>query len=109
MRVPSFRPHLIRKVILTGGGYTNGDYYEGAASYTACIPCRYEPNGKAETIRLQDGTNYQYHYTIYLCPDAPICFEYGDIVELFSQCDCSLGRFEVKGFHRYQLGLRLWV
>ena len=110
MIVPSFRPHKIRKVVEATGAYNAiGDYVPGGKSESDWYACRYEPNGSAQTISLQDGTNYQYHYTVYLWPDVPFEVEYGDVVELLSQKDESLGKFDVKGFHRYQLGLRIWL
>lgn len=107
----SFRPHRMHVVSRGGGSYdANGDWTESAEKIgKACIPCRYEPNGRAQTIRLQDGTEYKYTYTVYLdvCPKNAV--EYGDIIELFSQDRKSIGRYEVKGFHRGQLDMKIWV
>lgn len=106
----TFRPHTLILKKASGGSYAaNGDWVPGTVASSNRIPCRFEPNGRAETITLPDGTNYRYHYTVYLNPDVPICPGYGDTVELFNQCGCSQGDYEVKGVHRYQLGLRVWV
>lgn len=106
----TFRPHTLILKKASGGHYeSNGDWTEGSVSVSGRIPCRFEPNGRAETISLPDGKEYRYHYTVYLNPDAGICPRYGDRVELFSQCGCSQGDFEIKGVHRFQLGLRIWV
>lgn len=106
----TFRPHtLILKQASEGHYDPNGDWVEGVVSESEAIPCRFEPNGRAQTISLPDGTNYQYHYTIYLNPDVSISPRYGDLIELFAQDGVSQGDFEIKGVHRYQLGLRIWV
>ena len=100
----TFRPHTLVLKQATAGHYeSNGDWSVGSVARSKRIPCRFEPNGGAQTISLPDGTN------IYLNPDVTINPSYGDIVEYFSQDGRSQGEFEIKGVHRYQLGLRIWV
>lgn len=106
----SFRPHRLILKKSKGGSYdSSGDWTEGTIDYTCCIPCRYEPNGSARTITLQDGKEYKYSYMVYLSVNPSLVIEYGDIIELISQ-DCkSIGEYEVKGFHRGQLDMKIWV
>ena len=48
-------------------------------------------------------------YMVYLNINPSISIEYGDIIELVSQDGLSMGRYEVKGFHRGQLDMKVWV
>lgn len=111
MALVSFRPHRMHVIGRGEGSYdNNGDWQETTERIgDCCIPCRYEPNGRAQTIQLSDGKAYTYTYTVYLdvCPQCTI--QYGDIIELFSQERKSIGRYEVKGFHRGQLDMKIWV
>ena len=107
----SFRPHKMR-IITKGEGYydSNGDWKEAEESYSDYIACRYEPNGSANTITLPDGKEYRYSYTIYLNVNPALVIRYGDILELTSQDGVVIGsEFEVKGFHRGQLDMKVWV
>lgn len=110
MALVSFRPHCLHVISKGEGAYdSRGDWIESPERVAACVPCRYEPNGAAQTITLQDGTAYRYSYTVYLNVDPSLVIRYGDIVELFSQDKTSVGRYEVKGFHRGQLDMKVWV
>lgn len=114
MGIVSFRPHKMRIVTKGEGAYdANGDWVpgKGQPTYSAYIPCRYEPNGgRANTIALPDGKEYRYSYTIYLNVDPTLAIKYGDIVELTSQDGVVIGsEFEVRGFHRGQLDMKVWV
>ena len=106
-----FRPHKLRIVTKGDGTYgSNGDWQEGSTQYSDYIPCRYEPNGAAQTIMLPDGQNYQYSYTIYLSVNPNLVIRYGDFVELTSQDGIVVAEaLEVKGFHRGQLDMKVWV
>ena len=74
------------------------------------IPCRYEPNGAAQTITLPDGTAYRYSYTIYLDVNPALTIKYGDLIELTSQDGIVIAEsIEVRGFHRGQLDMKIWV
>lgn len=110
MALVSFRPHSLRLYRKGQGSYnTIGDWVENAEVIRDNVPCRYEPNGAARTITLQDGKEYAYSYMVYLNVDPNLIIKYGDIIELFSQERRSMGRFEVKGFHRGQLDMKVWV
>lgn len=104
-----FRPHnLTLKVSLPGSYTESGKYIAGEERIIAGIPCRYEPNGRANTIALEDGSVYTYSYMVYLDVDCPE-ISYGDEVELFDQSGSSKGKFTSHGFHRGQLNARLWL
>lgn len=107
----SFRPHTLDLYREGGGTYnSNGDWIPDAESLVRTgIPCRYEPNGKALTITLQDGQAYRYSYMVYLNVDTSLEIHFGDHIELTSQDGIKIGRFEVKGFHRGQLDMKVWV
>ena len=106
-----FRPHKLRIVKNGEGSYDkNRNWTEGTKSYSDYIPCRYEPNGAAQTITLPDGTAYRYSYIIYLSVNPTLSIKYGDNIELTSQDGIVIGDdFEVKGFHRGQLDMKVWV
>lgn len=105
----SFRPHTLR-IRTTGGHYdANRDWIEGESSYSDPIPCRYEPNGQARTITLTDGSAYRYSYMVYLNVNPALVIRYGDWIELTSQDGVVIGEYEVKGFHRGQLDMKVWV
>lgn len=117
----SFRPHKLR-ILNKGEGYydANHDWHEGLAQGSGntqsdnqtpvYIPCRYEPNGAAQTITLPDGTAYQYSYTIYLSVNPNLSIQYGDLIELTSQDGVVIAEsLEVRGFHRGQLDMKVWV
>lgn len=106
----SFRPHTLRIITRGNGNYdSNGDWVESGETLSEPVICRYEPNGRANTITLQDGSVYRYSYMVYLNVDPEFRIRYGDIIELTSQDGITIGRFEVKGFHRGQLDMKIWV
>ena len=106
----SFRPHTLKVITRGKGSYDeNRNWVESEETVSEEIPCRYEPNGRANTITLEDGTVYRYSYMIYLSVNPSLAIKYGDIVELTSQDGVSIGRYEVKGFHRGQLDMKVWV
>lgn len=105
----NFRPHkLTLKVSLPGAYDGTGKYIKGDEKTIEGIPCRYEPNGRANTIALEDGSVYMYSYMVYLDSDCPE-ISYGDEVELFDQSGVSRGKFTSHGFHRGQLNAKLWL
>lgn len=110
MAMVSFRPHCMTVYRKGEGSYnTAGDWVESTETVATRVPCRYEPNGAARTITLQDGKEYKYSYMVYLCVCPHLDIRYGDIIELTSQDGKSMGRYEVKGFHRGQLDMKVWV
>ena len=106
--IPQFRPHRLQYQV-SSGGYEdeNGDYHPGESRFEGDIPCRYEPNGKANTIAFEDGKIYVYQYVVYLDQNCRE-FKYGDIIRLLMDC-VVIAEKQVQGFHRGQLNSRLWV
>ena len=104
-----FRPHTLSVLRVSGSYDANGDYVPEAEQVAFTAPCRYEPNGSARTIQLQDGTAYAYAYTVYLDVDLTHDIRFGDILELRDAQGVSIGRYPVKGFHRGQLNEKIWV
>lgn len=105
----SFRPHTLQKVSSQGAYDAHGDYIVGGQTVGNPVPCRYEPNGQARTIILPDGKAYSYSYTVYLDVNPNLGIQYGDRIRLTSQDGNMIGEFEVKGFHRGQLDMKIWV
>lgn len=104
----NFRPHILQYQVSTPGYEDeNGDYHPGASSFEGDIPCRYEPNGKANTIAFEDGKVYIYQYMVYLNQDCRE-FKIGDIIRLLNNGTVVTTK-QVQGFHRGQLNARLWV
>lgn len=104
-----FRPHTLTLSVSLPGSYdSSGRFTNGGERTTKGIPCRFEPNGRANTIALEDGTIYTYSYMVYMDVDCPE-ISFGDVVELFDQSGQSNGRFTAHGFHRGQLNSKLWV
>ena len=106
--IPQFRPHILQYQV-TIGEYEDeiGDYHPGDSHFEGDIPCRFEPNGKANTIAFEDGKTYVYQYVVYLNQNCRE-FEYGDIIRLLSD-GVVVEEKQVQGFHRGQLNARLWV
>lgn len=105
-----FRPHTLDLKVTGVGRYDSTGKYlgDGAVKVTLGIPCRYEPNGRAKSIALEDGSLYTYSYMVYLDTDCPE-ISYGDEIELFDQLGQSRGVFTAHGFHRGQLNSKLWL
>lgn len=104
-----FRPHTLDLSVALPGSYdSTGSYIDGGRRETRGIACRFEPNGMAKSIALEDGSLYTYSYMVYLDTDCPE-ISFGDEVELFDQYGASRGRFTAHGFHRGQLNSKLWL
>lgn len=104
-----FRPHTLDLIVSLPGCYdATGQYIEGRKNVVKGIVCRYEPNGRARSIALEDGSLYTYSYMVYLDTDCPE-ISFGDEVELFDQSGASRGKFTSHGFHRGQLNSKLWL
>lgn len=105
----SFRPHTLNLIRSNGGSYDEfGRFIPGSDFVVEGVECRYEPNGKANTIVLEDGKTHVYSFMVYLSVDCPD-ISYGDVIELFKQDGTLVGRFTAQGFHRGQLNARLWL
>lgn len=106
--IPNFRPHILQYQVTTGGYEDdNGDYHLGTSSFEGSISCRYEPNGKANTIAFEDGKTYVYQYIVYLNQNCRE-FKIGDIVRLLNN-GILIAEKQVQGFHRGQLNAKLWL
>lgn len=106
--IPLFRPHILQYQVTTEGDEKpNGDYVPGKTSFEGNIPCRYEPNGKANTIAFEDGQTYVYQYIVYLDQNCQE-FRCGDVVRLLNS-GRVIATKQVQGFHRGQLNARLWL
>lgn len=104
----NFRPHILQYQVSTPGYEDeNGDYHPGTSSFEGDTPCRYEPNGKANTIAFEDGKVYVYQYVVYLNQDCRE-FKIGDVIQLLSD-GVVMATKQVQGFHRGQLNARLWL
>nr|DAQ59857.1 MAG TPA: hypothetical protein [Caudoviricetes sp.] len=106
--IPNFRPHILQYQVTTGAYEdNNGDYHPGESHFEGDIPCRYEPNGKANTIAFEDGKTYVYQYVLYLNQDCRD-FKCGNIVRLLNN-GVIIAEKQVQGFHRGQLNAKLWL
>lgn len=108
--IVSFRPHKISYKIISEQGYYNdeGVWIVGQDQWSELCPCRYEGNGKANSIVLQDGNSYIYSYVVFLNLDTRD-FQIGEQVKLYDLNDKELSVYTVKGFHRGQLNCKLWL
>lgn len=103
-----FRPHTLQYQVNIGGYEDDrGDYHPGISSFEGSIPCRYEPNGKAETIAFEDGKVYIYQYVVYLNQDCGE-FKIGETIRLLNN-GTVIAEKQVQGFHRGQLNAKLWL
>lgn len=104
------RPHKLIAFSDSNGHYdSHGDWVEGSPQVSASMDCRYEDNGAARTIKLEDGSDYRYAYTVYIDNDPDIDYCVGQNVELIDERGKSKGKFSVLGFQRRQLHSILWV
>lgn len=109
MATISLKPHAIQYQC-GADGYEDedGDYHESSSEWVTINDCDIVPNGEARTIALQDGTQKEYSYTIYL-PNNCKEFELGEKVRLIFFGNLSEKEYEVLGFHRYQLQSKMWI
>lgn len=105
----NLRPHsLSYQTTISDGHYDkNGDWHEAVVGFSEPIACRYEPNGKANTIATQDGHAYTYSYMVYLDHSTTNEFKYGAMVRLFDTQGRLIAQKSVAGFHRGQLNARI--
>lgn len=86
----------------------NGDWHEGEGVWiTPPVLCDAAPNGKADSISLDDGTTHVYSYTIYTKPGIEP-FKVGDRL-LLEKYLGNTEEFKVLGFHAYQHQCKIWV
>lgn len=108
MAVLDIKPHLL-SYFVTEPGYEddNGDYHEGKSGWSEPLECHAVPAGRANEITFADGQTATYTYTVgRLSPDCRE-FKVGDDVRL--DVNGIVRKFQVKGFHRYQMQSKLWV
>lgn len=102
------------------GGYVDeetGDYVKGSSVWVEdYCRCDVVPAGKANVIKLEDGTTDTYSYTVCNLPLSCREFKYGDKIriklyggEKNENQECLVREFAVLGFHRYQLQCKMWV
>lgn len=103
-----FRPHKIAAVSATEGYEdSNGDWHPGESRPGDWMACHAVPAGAASEITLPDGTAFRYSYTVILDPG---CEEFPIGTEVMLDLGWGVqSRYEVKGFHRYQLQSKVWV
>lgn len=69
--------------------------------------CRANPTESGKVIRSEDGQEVTYGWDVYgplNCPDIPT----GTEVTIYSGI-VPIAKGEAKRFHRYELGIRLWL
>lgn len=101
------------------GGYQDeetGDYVKGSSRWVEdYCKCDIVPAGKANVIKLEDGTTDTYSYTIRNLPLSCREFKYGDKIRIKlygateEKSEYIEREFTVLGFHRYQLQCKMWV
>ena len=105
----NFRPHTLRIVSSSNGEYAdNGDWIEGSNKFSNPIPCRYEQNGKAQTIIQKDGKSYIYSLVVYL-DLSDVDFPYGTTVQLFDRDGTKTFEKPIQGFRKGQLNMTIWL
>lgn len=108
MSVIDLIPHTLSYLIVSDGYEDdNGDWHEGKSEWSEPMKCHAVPAGRANEITFADGTTSTYTYTVgRLSPDCRE-FQIGEYVML--NVNGVERRFQVKGFHRYQLQSKIWV
>lgn len=108
MAVIEFKPHLLSYLVVEPGyDDDNGDHHEGSSSWSDPIECHAVPAGAANGITFADGTTSHYSYVVGRLDARCREFKIGEDVKLI--IDGMERKFQVKGFHRYQLQSKLWL
>lgn len=109
MATLSLKPHAIQYQC-GADGYEdeNGDWHDGLSRWVTLNDCDIVPNGQANTITIEDGTQKEYSYTIYLRNDCKE-FELGEKIKLVFFNKTVSKEYLVLGFHRYQLQAKIWI
>ena len=107
MSVLKFKPNSLQYKIVEPG-YTDekGDFHKGESHWSDDIECDAVPNGKADTNESTDGDTNSYSFVVYL-PVSVKDFQFGEIVRLNRYG--VIYELQVKGFHRYQKQVKIWV
>lgn len=104
-----FRPHKMS--VRGSAGHrddSTGDWIVDGESWSEPTPCRYEPNGTGQQIRLADGELFTFSYVVYLNPDDRE-YRRGDMVRLYDKCGEFVCEQPIKIPHKGQLNTRLWL
>lgn len=100
-------PHSLWLLVREAGSYDEaGDWQAGSEAYEYVGKCEAVSAGKATEVALPDGTTALYSYTVYMQPDVRE-MRHGDTIKLVMNGDERV--MTVKGFHRYQHQVKLWV
>lgn len=85
-----------------------GDWIEGAPALSTPVPCRYEQNGKAQTIIQKDGKAYVYSLVVYL-DLSEVDYPLGTTVHLFDESGTKVFEKRVEGLRKGQLNMTIWL
>lgn len=110
MSVLSIKPHYLSYLVVSEGYKDElGDFHKGESTWVEdYIDCDAVPAGKEEVITYPDGTVGHYAYTLYTTTK---CREFsrGDKISIRFFGSSERKEFEVKGYHRYQHQVKIWV
>ncbi len=108
MSVIDLIPHTLRYCTVSDGYEDErGDWHEGTETWSDPIDCHAVPAGVANERTYADGTTYKYSYTIGRIETKHKDFSIGEKIRL--NVFGKEMEFQVKGFHRYQAQLKIWV
>ena len=67
MPILTFKPYTLQ-ILKQEKGYEdeNGDFHKGKEEWADMCRCNIVPSGRANVIKLPDGSSYQYSYTVTL-------------------------------------------
>lgn len=115
-----FRPHTLRIVSTEKGHYKETivmdgtkevikkEWIEGKKIMSNPTPCRYEQNGKAQTIILTDGKVCTYSLVVYL-DLSDVDYPVGTTIQLFDSNNKKVFEKKVEGFRKGQLNMTIWI
>lgn len=98
--------------VTRGSGYVDasGDFVPSdPVPVLLDCPCRYERNGQARSVVLDDGSAFVYSFIVYKDVDPGCDIRHGDLIDLYDASGAHVGRHTVKEFHRGQLNEKIWL
>jgi hypothetical protein len=103
------RPHILKYKLpdLPATRDENLNWVPGAAGADVQLECRYETNGKGETVASNDGSQVVYSGIVYLDVDVD-AIEFGTEIEVFKG-EALIFKGNAINFSNGQLNSRLWV
>lgn len=108
MSVIELKPHSLSYLETTPGFEDdNGDLHKGISQWSRPLKCHAVPAGAANIIAYADGSTGHYSYVIGRLDRECREFKIGEDVKII--IDGIERRFQVKGFHRFQLQSKIWV